>query len=250
MKAIRPFSGLLPVFCTLFAAFSLYAHSPRTNGSIEITTSHQQSHKGHLLAVTPASVLLLPPKSNAAARLGIPRDQIQQLRFTPAAEFPAGRLNQWNSLQPLLHRLHPDSANHLLADLQALLHQNGKARTVFHWAESVATRSPLPSTRHKATLTAAEALAHLRLWEPLRQRLPDLNKAFPPLKAPPVLCALNAQIALRDRQTDQAVYWATVPDLQIPLPKGNHADQLRKLAAFLRQSPDQPIPDHLNLFQP
>lgn len=250
MKAIQPVSGLLPVFFGLFAATSLYAQSPATSGFIEITTIHQQSHKGHLLAVTPASVLFLPQQSPAAARIGIPRDHIKRLHFTPAADSPARRLNQWNSLQPLLHLLQPQSANRLLADLQALLHHHDKARTAFHWAEKLAAPAVASSTRHKAALLAAEALAHLRLWEPLRQRLPHLNKLFPALKAPPALCALNAGIALRDQQPDKALYWATVPALQIPLPSDSVADQLRDLAAFLRQSPDKPVPAHLNLFQP
>lgn len=237
--------------CACISAFtSLFLQAETAGpeaGRIHLQLAGGRSHQGHLLTVTPAALIIRPHLSHDYARVGVPLQKVRLLQFFPQAASPAARLPQWSLLRPLLDHLDPPTTARLLKDLQQLL-PTKHTRTAFHWAEALADSAVPAADRNRAAVLATEALARMGLWEAVRQRLSALRKSIPQLQTPPILCALHARIALREQNPERALFWALVPALQIPRPEGAIAERLRRLAAFLRQSPNQPLPDHLNPF--
>lgn len=231
---------LLPPACKA-AVLSLVATSvgpPLSGVQISGFTESGMAFSGLYAGIADTVLNLRPEETGRGPGIGIPVGIIQSLSIELNGGDPDPAILE--SLLPVLNHLDAGTVEWLLAWLESQA-RDGNWRTVYRWADLFAELPAPLAEALKVRILKARSLWGLGLYRRLEKELEALNRTVPPIEAPLGLCRLNALALMRANHPGEALFWAALPGLRIPVAVGPAARELEALADELRRAHDSTI---------
>lgn len=189
---------------------------------------------GRLTGLDSSTLFLQSLSGNSALQVGIPLKAIGSLELSKSLDADS-LLLELESCSGLLPYLSRESLSEIMVTLLPVA-EKWSWESLYLWAGRIEANLEDPELRLQATMQKLRAMLELGHFQMLGAELESINDSIDPVSAPALLCWLNAESLRHSGEREESLFWANLPNLQIPEYQGELLSRLDSLQKDLEKT--------------